>query len=233
MARYCAIGAQPRPRRRAWIRRASFGLMRRSLAISRWTASAEYRCPSASHAFARPSVRGGRGTSSVFRIMAVSLEGAVVETKDVRMGGPPGVERRSPVVERAFADRNNLKASVATVLVILAGEPSGLLASIGFGFVETRLKVCADGGIAVDAADALPFSDAINLIGHGLPSSPMGGEKGGEAEASPVRGETQNGMSSESSMGVCRFSCGSSFLSSPWFGPLQRRSRRSAASVTP
>jgi hypothetical protein len=74
------------------------------------------------------------------------------------MGRHPGGERRSVVVERAFADRNDLKASVATVLIILVGEASGLLASIGFGFVETRLKVCADGGIAVDAADAFPFS---------------------------------------------------------------------------
>src|SRR5277367_928825 len=148
--------------------------MRRSLAISRWTASAEYRRSSASRAFARPSVRGGRGTSSVFRVMAVSSEGAVVEIEDVRMSGPPGGARQSVVVERAFADRNNLKASVAAVLVILGGEASGLLASIGFGFVETRLKVCADSGIAVDAANAFPFSDAVNLIGHGLPSSPIG-----------------------------------------------------------
>ena len=96
------------------------------------------------------------------------------------MGGPPGDERRSLVVEWAFADRDGLKASVATVLVILVGEASGLLASIGLGFVETRLKVCADGGIAVDAADAFPFSDAVNLIGHGLPSPPMGqGERRG------------------------------------------------------
>jgi hypothetical protein len=90
------------------------------------------------------------------------------------VGGPPGDERRSVVVERAFADRNDLKASVAIVLVILADEASGLLASIGFGFVETRLKVCADVGIAFDAANAFPFSDAVNLIGHGLPSSPIG-----------------------------------------------------------
>jgi hypothetical protein len=85
-------------------------------------------------------------------------------------------ERRATVgcCRTGFPDRNNLKASVAAVLVILAREPSGLLASIGFGFVETRLKVCADGGIAVDAADAFPFSDAVNLIGHGLPSSPIG-----------------------------------------------------------
>ena len=113
------LAVQPRPRRRAWIRRASFGLMRRSLAISRWTASAEYRCPFAWCAFARPSVRGGRGHP-------------------------------------------------------LFGEASGLLASIGSGFVETRLKVCADGGIPVDAADAFPFSDAVDLIGHGLAFSPIG-----------------------------------------------------------
>jgi hypothetical protein len=106
--------------------------------------------------------------------MAVSSEWAVVEIEDVRMGGPPGDERRSLVVERAFADRDDLKASVATVLVVLVGEASGLLASIGLGLVETRLKVCADGGIAVDAADAFPFSDAVNLIGHGLPSPPIG-----------------------------------------------------------
>jgi hypothetical protein len=106
--------------------------------------------------------------------MAVSSEWAVVEIEDVRMGDPPGDERRSLVVERAFADRDDLKASVATVLVILVGEASGLLASIGLGLVETRLKVCADGGIAVDAADAFPFSDAVNLIGHGLATSPIG-----------------------------------------------------------
>ena len=92
--------------------------------------------------------------------MAVYSELAVVEIEDVRMGREPGGERRSVVVERAFADRNDLKASVAAVLVILIGEASGLLASIGLGFVETRLKVCADGGIAVDAANAFPFSDA-------------------------------------------------------------------------
>jgi hypothetical protein len=105
--------------------------------------------------------------------MAVSSEWAVVEIEEVRMGRHPGAERRAALVERAFADRNDLKASVAAVLVILGGEASGLLASIGFGFLETRLKVCADGGIAVDAADAFPFSDAVNLIGHGLASSSM------------------------------------------------------------
>jgi hypothetical protein len=60
--------------------------------------------------------------------MAVSSEGAVVEIEDVRMGRPPGAERRSALVERAFADRNDLKAFVAAVLVILVGEASGLLA---------------------------------------------------------------------------------------------------------
>ena len=119
-------------------------------------------------------MRGGRGTSSVFRVMAVSSEGAVVEIEDVRMGGAPGGERRSVLVERALADRNDLKASVAAALVILVGEASGLLASIGLGLIETRLKVCADGGIAVDAADAFPFSDAVNLVGYGLSSPPIG-----------------------------------------------------------
>jgi hypothetical protein len=47
--------------------------------------------------------------------MAVSSEGAVVEIEDVRMGGAPGGERRSVVVERALADRNDLKASVAAL----------------------------------------------------------------------------------------------------------------------
>jgi hypothetical protein len=117
---------------------------------------------------------GGRGTSSVFRVTTVSSEWAVVEIEDAGMGCPPGAERRAALVERALADCNDLKASVPTVLVILVGEASGLLASIGFGFVETRLKVCADGGIAVDTADAFPFSDAMNLIGHGLASSPIG-----------------------------------------------------------
>ncbi len=56
--------------------------------------------------------------------MAVSSERAVVEIEDVRMSS-------HPLVERAFADRNDLKASIAAVLVILAGEASGLLASIG------------------------------------------------------------------------------------------------------
>ena len=78
---------------------------------------------------------------------------------------------RPLVVEGALADRDDLKASVATVLVILVGEASGLLASIGLGLVETRLKVCADGGIAVDA---FPFSDAVNWVGHGLSSPPIG-----------------------------------------------------------
>ena len=77
-------------------------------------------------------------------------------------------------VERAFPDGDDLEAAVATTLVILLGEASGLLASIGLGFVETRLKVCADGGIAVDAADAFPFSDAVNLVGYGLSSPPIG-----------------------------------------------------------
>src|ERR1700689_2099666 len=122
--------------------------MRRSLAISRWTASAEYRCRSASRAFTRSPAPGGRGASSVLRVMAVSSEGAVVEIEDVRMGGPPGGERRSVVVERALADRNDLKVSVAAALVILVGEASGLLASIGLGLIETRLEVCAEGGIA-------------------------------------------------------------------------------------
>jgi hypothetical protein len=118
-------------------------------------------------------VRGGR---DILRFPGHGrlLRRAVVEIEDVRMGRPPGAERRSVVVERAFADRNDLKASVAAALVILVGEASGLLASIGSGFVETRLKARADGGIAVDVANAFPFSDAVNLIGHGLPSSPIG-----------------------------------------------------------
>src|SRR5271169_5546488 len=58
----CVFDGMPRRRKRAWIRRPSFGLMRRSLAISRLPPSAAYRHPSASCAFARPSVRGGRGT---------------------------------------------------------------------------------------------------------------------------------------------------------------------------
>src|SRR5208282_1942377 len=53
----------------------------------------------------------------------------------------------------------------------------------------------------------------------------------GEAEASPV-GTCQNGIS-ESSTGGRRLSCASGPLSSPWFGPLHRRSIRSQASVTP
>src|SRR5271170_2012299 len=53
----------------------------------------------------------------------------------------------------------------------------------------------------------------------------------GEAEASPV-GTCQNGIS-ESSTGGRRLSCASAPLSSPWFGPLLRRSIRSHASVTP
>jgi hypothetical protein len=89
------------------------------------------------------------------------------------MGGPPGGEPPSVVVERAFADGDDLEAPVATTLVILVGEASGLLVR-GFDLVETRLKVCADGGIAVDAADAFPFSDAVNLVGYGLSSPPIG-----------------------------------------------------------
>jgi hypothetical protein len=92
----------------------------------------------------------------------------------VRMGGPPGGEPPSVVVERAFADGDDLEAPVATTLVILVGEASGLLVRVGFGLVETRLKVCADGGIAVEAADAFPFSDAVNLVGYGLSSPPIG-----------------------------------------------------------
>jgi hypothetical protein len=107
-------------------------------------------------------------------IMAVSSERAVVEIEDVQVGGPPGGDPPSVVVERAFADGDDLEAPVATTLVILVGEASGLLLSKGLGFVETRLKICADGGIAVDAADAFPFSDAVNLIGYGLASSPIG-----------------------------------------------------------
>jgi hypothetical protein len=87
------------------------------------------------------------------------------------MGGPPGGEPPSVVVERAFADGDDLEAPVATTLVILVGEASGLLVRVGFGLVETRLKVCADGGIAVDA---FPFSDAVNLAGYGLSSPPIG-----------------------------------------------------------
>ena len=90
------------------------------------------------------------------------------------MGRPPGAERRAALIERTLADRNDLKGSVAAVLVVVVGEASGLLLSKGLGFVETRLKVCADGGIAVDAADPFPFSDAVNLVGHGLPSPPIG-----------------------------------------------------------
>jgi len=41
-------------------------------------------------------------------------------------------------------------------------------------WLETRLEVCVDGGIAVDAADAFPFSGAVNLIGYRLASSSTG-----------------------------------------------------------
>jgi hypothetical protein len=61
--------------------------------------------------------------------MAVSSEGAVVEIEDVRMGRPPGAERWAALVERALADRNDPKASIAAALVILVGDASGLLAS--------------------------------------------------------------------------------------------------------
>jgi hypothetical protein len=77
------------------------------------------------------------------------------------------------LIERAFADCDDLKASVTAVVVILVGEASGLLPRKGLGFIETRLKVGADGRIAVDAADPFPFSDAVNLIGHGLASLSM------------------------------------------------------------
>ena len=90
------------------------------------------------------------------------------------MGRPPGAERRAALIERTLADRNDLKGSVAAVLVVVVGEASGLLLSKGLGFVETRLKVCADCGIAVDAADPFPFSDAVNLVGYGLSSPPIG-----------------------------------------------------------
>ena len=147
------------------------------------------------------------------------------------MGRQPGAERWAVVVERAFSDRNDLKASVATVLVILAGEASGLLASTGFGFVETRLKVCADGGIAVDA---------FTILRCGKSGRPWIGvrsdrvvRKAGRPRPPRFGVSSQNGMSSESAPGVLRSSCGSSALSSPWFGPLHRRSMRSAASVTP
>jgi hypothetical protein len=120
--------------------------------------------------------------------MAVSSEWAVIEIEDVRMDGPPGDERRSLVVERAFADLDDLKGSVATTLVILLGEASGLLASIGLGLIETRLKVCADGWNSRRRRRRVPIlrcgkSDRpwIAVASDG----PRG--KGGEAEASPVR----------------------------------------------
>ena len=90
------------------------------------------------------------------------------------MGRPPGAERRAALIERTLADRNDLKGSVAAVLVVVVGEASGLLLSKGLGLIETRLKVCADGGMALDAADAFPFSDAVNLVGYGLSSPPIG-----------------------------------------------------------
>jgi hypothetical protein len=43
------------------------------------------------------------------------------------MGRPPGGERRAALIEGALADRDDLKASVSAVLVILVGEASGLL----------------------------------------------------------------------------------------------------------
>ena len=90
------------------------------------------------------------------------------------MGRPPGAERRAALIERTLADRNDLKGSVAAVLVVVVGEASGLLLSKGLGLIETRLKVSADGGIALDAADAFPFSDAVNLIGDSLAFTPIG-----------------------------------------------------------
>ena len=81
------------------------------------------------------STVGARGPTDIlcFPGHGRSSEWAVVEIDDPRMGRRPGGERRSVVVERAFDDRNDLKASVAAVLIILVGEASGLLASIGFG----------------------------------------------------------------------------------------------------
>jgi hypothetical protein len=43
------------------------------------------------------------------------------------MGRPPGAERRAALIERTLADRNDLKGSVAAVLVVVVGEASGLL----------------------------------------------------------------------------------------------------------
>jgi hypothetical protein len=122
------------------------------------------------------STAGARGPRDILcsaghgRLLGIAVGGI----EDVRMDGPPDDERRSLVVKRAFADRDDLKAPVATTLVILLGEASGLLLSKGLGLIETRLKVSADGGIALDAADAFPFSDAVNLVGYGLSSPPIG-----------------------------------------------------------
>jgi hypothetical protein len=65
--------------------------------------------------------------------------------------------------------------------------------------------------IAVDAADAFPFSDAVNLIGHGLASRLMAQGESRGGRGLPGSGP-QNGISSLSSLGVRSCSCGSSGL---------------------
>jgi hypothetical protein len=106
---------------------AGFVLMRGSLAISCRTASAEYRVAPLRVRSLECPCEGAEGNPVLSGSWRCSSEWAVVEIADVRMGGPPGGERRSVVVERAFADRNGLKASVAAALVILVGERAAFL----------------------------------------------------------------------------------------------------------
>src|ERR1700722_18392586 len=121
--------------------------MRRSLAISRSIASAEYRCPCGSRAFARAPVRGGRGTS-VFEVMGASAQnGQLSGSRNCGCAANQALSDGAALIERAFADCDDLKASVTAVVVILVGEASGLLPRKGLGFIETRLKVGADGRI--------------------------------------------------------------------------------------
>jgi len=189
---------------------------------------------SASRAFARPPAPGGRGASSVLRVMAVSSERAVVEIEDVRVGGWPARRRapvgccrkgfrrrRRPGSSRRHHSRNpprrGERPSFEQRLGSHRDPAQGMRGWWNSPRRRRRVPILRCGKF--DRPWIGVFSDR-EVRKAGRPRPPRFGVTG------------QNGMS-ESSAGPDLLSCGSSALSSPWFGPLDRRSMRSPASVTP
>ena len=160
--------------------------MRRSRSISRWTALAEYRGAPGESVVDRSATGPARSASSLFRVITVSLRTACRREPRLPAMRRPRAKRGPVVIERAFADRDDLKPAVAAGAIVFVVEKGGFLDRVSLHLVEIGLQIGATGRITVDAADPLLFADPVSLVGH-EPALPRDVRKAGRPK--PPRSE--------------------------------------------